>query len=165
MSSLGSRSRCGRLQHLFPATTAPAARELDQVCVPCFGRFGAVWDDLMVIRWSANPLGMRCLELDAGSRASPRSEGWTVEFRPGFRSMAVPTREAHRLAEARPLPQPGDPLDGGERRGRPGLSRQPQAAKDKSTERIDGIVTMIMAIGRAMVDQEEQHVEYQLFWV
>ena len=38
-------------------------------------------------------------------------------------------------------------------------------AKDKSTERIDGIVTMIMAIGRAMVDQEEQHVEYQLFWV
>jgi hypothetical protein len=29
--------------------------------------------------------------------------------------------------------------------------RQPQAAKDKSTERIDGIVALIMAIGRAMV--------------
>jgi hypothetical protein len=31
-------------------------------------------------------------------------------------------------------------------------------AKDKSTERIDGIVALIMAIGRAMVAQEEpQH--------
>ena len=30
-------------------------------------------------------------------------------------------------------------------------------AKDKSTERIDGIVATIMAIGRAMVAQEEPH--------
>jgi phage terminase large subunit-like protein len=32
----------------------------------------------------------------------------------------------------------------------------------RSTDRIDGIVALIMAIGRAMVAQEEQHVEYQL---
>ena len=38
-------------------------------------------------------------------------------------------------------------------------------AKDKSTERTDGIVALIMAIGRAVVAQEEQHVSYQLFWV
>ena len=33
-------------------------------------------------------------------------------------------------------------------------------AKDKSTERIDGIVATIMAIGRAMVAQEEPQLEY-----
>jgi phage terminase large subunit-like protein len=35
-------------------------------------------------------------------------------------------------------------------------------AKDKSTERIDGIVAIIMAIGRAMVVQEEPEPSYQL---
>jgi Phage Terminase len=38
-------------------------------------------------------------------------------------------------------------------------------AKDKSTERIDGIVALIMAIGRAMVAQEEPEPSYQLFFV
>jgi phage terminase large subunit-like protein len=38
-------------------------------------------------------------------------------------------------------------------------------AKDKSTERIDGIVATIMAIGRAMGAQEEQQPEYQMFFV
>ena len=36
-------------------------------------------------------------------------------------------------------------------------------AKDKSTERIDGIVALIMAIGRAMVAQEEPQPSYQMF--
>jgi phage terminase large subunit-like protein len=35
-------------------------------------------------------------------------------------------------------------------------------AKDKSTERIDGIVALIMAIGRAMLPQESAP-SYQLF--
>jgi hypothetical protein len=38
-------------------------------------------------------------------------------------------------------------------------------AKDKSTERIDGIVAAIVAIGRAMVAQEEPQPMYQVFWV
>jgi phage terminase large subunit-like protein len=38
---------------------------------------------------------------------------------------------------------------------RPGPRRQPQAAKDQSTERIDGIVALIMAMGRAMVAKEQ----------
>jgi hypothetical protein len=38
-------------------------------------------------------------------------------------------------------------------------------AKDKSTERIDGIVASIMAIGRAMVAQEEPQPEYSMFFV
>jgi phage terminase large subunit-like protein len=38
-------------------------------------------------------------------------------------------------------------------------------AKDKSTERIDGIVAAIMAIGRALVAQEEPQPEYSMFFV
>jgi phage terminase large subunit-like protein len=38
-------------------------------------------------------------------------------------------------------------------------------AKDKSTERIDGIVAAIMAIRRAMLAQEEPQPMYQVFWV
>ena len=38
-------------------------------------------------------------------------------------------------------------------------------AKDKSTERIDGIVAIIMAIGRALVAQEQPQPLYQAFWV
>jgi phage terminase large subunit-like protein len=38
-------------------------------------------------------------------------------------------------------------------------------AKDKSTERIDDIVALIMAIGRAMIAQEEPYVEYSMFFV
>jgi phage terminase large subunit-like protein len=38
-------------------------------------------------------------------------------------------------------------------------------AKDKSTERIDGMVAAIMAIGRAMVTQEEPQPEYSMFFL
>jgi hypothetical protein len=38
-------------------------------------------------------------------------------------------------------------------------------AKPKSTERIDGIVATIMAIGRAIVAQEEPQPEYSMFFV
>ena len=38
---------------------------LDEAYVPFLGAFGAAWDDAMVARWSANPLGMLWPELDA----------------------------------------------------------------------------------------------------
>jgi len=38
-------------------------------------------------------------------------------------------------------------------------------AKDRSTERIDGIVATIMAIGRAMVAQDEPPPSYSMFFV
>ena len=38
-------------------------------------------------------------------------------------------------------------------------------AKDKSTERIDGIVAAIVAVGRALVAQEEPEPEYSMFFV
>jgi hypothetical protein len=31
---------------------------LDEAYVPFFGAFGTAWDDAMIARWSANPLGM-----------------------------------------------------------------------------------------------------------
>ena len=36
-------------------------------------------------------------------------------------------------------------------------------AKDNSSERIDGIVALIMAIGRAIVAQDEPQPSYQMF--
>ena len=33
--------------------------------MPLFGAFGAAWDDALVARWSADPLGMLWPDLDA----------------------------------------------------------------------------------------------------
>ena len=55
-----------------------------------------------------------------------------------------------------------DPLDGIAAQDPAGNLRP---AKDKSTERIDGIVALIMAIGRTLVAQEEPEPVYSLFWV
>jgi hypothetical protein len=41
------------------------SQALDEAYVPFFGAFGAAWDDAMVARWSANPLGMLWLGRDA----------------------------------------------------------------------------------------------------
>ncbi len=54
-------------------------------------------------------------------------------------------------------------MKGPRRRRRLGPRRQLKPAKDKSTERIDGIGAIIMAIGRALVAQEEP--VYQVFFV
>jgi phage terminase large subunit-like protein len=47
--------------------------------------------------------------------------------------------------------------------GRGGIGERQLPSKDKSTERIDGIVAIIMAIGRAMVLQEEPQPSYEMF--
>jgi hypothetical protein len=41
-----------------PPPLAGADAIVDEAYVPFFGAFGAAWDDAMVVRWSANPLGM-----------------------------------------------------------------------------------------------------------
>jgi hypothetical protein len=61
--------------------------------------------------------------------------------------------------------QPGDPLDGSNVAVAQDPAGNLKPAKDKSTERIDGIVAAIMAIGRAMVAQEQPQPYYQVFWV
>jgi hypothetical protein len=42
---------------------------------PSSAAFGAAWDDAMVARWSANPLGMLWPEMDAVFLASGGNEG------------------------------------------------------------------------------------------
>jgi phage terminase large subunit-like protein len=89
--------------------------------VPFFGAFDVAWDEAMVARCSANPLGMLGPELGARMAAN----------------VAVAQDPAGNL----------------------------KPAKDKSMERIDGIVATIMAIGRALVAHEEPQPEYSLFFV
>jgi hypothetical protein len=42
-----------------------SSEALDEAYVPFFGAFGTAWDDAIVARWSANPLGMLSPEMDA----------------------------------------------------------------------------------------------------
>jgi hypothetical protein len=58
-----------------------------------------------------------------------------------------------------------DPPDGCQRCRRPGSRCNLKPAKDKSSERIDGIVALIMAVGRTVLAQEEEYVSCQAIWI
>jgi hypothetical protein len=51
------------------------SQALDEAYVPFFGAFGAAWDDAMVARWSANPLGILWPEMDAAFVTSGGGNG------------------------------------------------------------------------------------------
>jgi len=98
-----------------------------------------------------------------------QDEGATmVEFRQGFRSMAAPTRELEKLIVSKKLAHGGNPVTRW-MAANVAVAQDPagnlKPAKDKSTERIDGIVATIMAIGRAMVAQDEPPPSYSMFFV
>jgi hypothetical protein len=79
-----------------------------------------------------------------------------VEYRQGFRSMAAPTRELEKLIVSKKLAHGGNPVTRW-MAANVAVAQDPagnlKPAKDKSIERIDGIVALIMAIGRAMVSR------------
>jgi hypothetical protein len=50
-------------------------------------------------------------------------------------------------------------------RGRGAVVAASKPAQEQTAERIDGIVALIMAIGRAMVAQEQPQPEYSPFFV
>jgi hypothetical protein len=52
-----------------------ASEGLDEAYVPFFGACGTAWDDGMVARWSANPLGMLWPEMDAALRGGDDGGG------------------------------------------------------------------------------------------
>jgi phage terminase large subunit-like protein len=89
-----------------------------------------------------------------------------IEFRQGFRSMAAPTRELEKLIVSHRLAHGGNPVTRW-MAANVAIAQDPagnlKPAKHKSTERIDGIVALIMAIGRAMVAQEEPQPSCQIF--
>ena len=81
-----------------------------------------------------------------------------VEFRQGvFRSMSAPTRELEKLSiVSKKLAHGANPATRW-MAANVAVAQDPAGnlpAKDKSTERIDGIVALIMALGRAMLPQE-----------
>jgi phage terminase large subunit-like protein len=106
--------------------------------------------------WNATHIALRLQEEGAAM----------VEFRQGFRSMAAPTRELEKLIVSKKLAHGGNPVTRW-MAANVAVAQDPagnlKPAKDKSTERIDGIVALIMAIGRALVVQEEPQPSYQMF--
>ena len=82
--------------------------------------------------------------------------------------MAAPTRELEKLIVSRKLAQAATRSTRW-MAANVAVAQDPagnlKPAKDKSTERIDGIVAAIMAIGRALVAQEEPQPEYSMFFV
>jgi phage terminase large subunit-like protein len=105
--------------------------------------------------WNATHIALRLQEEGAAM----------VEFRQGFRSMAAPTRELEKLIVSKKLAHGGNPVTRW-MAANVAVAQDPagnlKPAKDKSTERIDGIVALIMAIGRALVVQEEAPPSYQM---
>jgi phage terminase large subunit-like protein len=99
----------------------------------------------------------------------PRSTAFKlgrIEAQTAFARWQAPTRELEKLIVPRRLAHGGNPVThwmGLERRGGPGPAGNLKPAKDKSTERIDGIVALIMALGRAMLPQEQP--QPVMFWV
>jgi phage terminase large subunit-like protein len=69
-----------------------------------------------------------------------------------------PTREFEKLIVSRKLAHGGNPVTRW-MAGNVAVAQEPagnlKPAKDKSTERTDGIVSLIMAIGRAIVAEEQ----------
>jgi phage terminase large subunit-like protein len=89
-----------------------------------------------------------------------QDEGATmVEFRQGFRSMSAPTRELEKLIVSRKLAHGANPVTRW-MAANVAVAQDPagnlKPAKDKSTERIDGIIAIIMALGRAMLPEEDE---------
>jgi phage terminase large subunit-like protein len=109
---------------------------------------------------SAQPYAQRTGQGEIGSRLHGTLRG--------FRSMAAPARELEKLIVSRKLAHGGNPVTRW-MAANVAVAQDPagnlKPAKDKSTERIDGIVATIMAIGRAMLLQDEPQPEYSMFFV
>lgn len=81
-----------------------------------------------------------------------------IGFGQGFQSMSAPTKELEKLVISKELAHGGHPILRW-MAGNVAVKQDPagnlKPAKDKSTEKIDGIVALIMALGRAIVQEGE----------
>jgi phage terminase large subunit-like protein len=87
-----------------------------------------------------------------------------VEFRQGFASMSAPTKELMAMVLGKKIAHGGNPVldwmaSNVTVRQDPAGNLKPD--REKSTEKIDGIVTLIMAIGRAIVQPEDDGSVYE----
>ncbi len=81
-----------------------------------------------------------------------------IEFGQGFVSMSEPTKELERLVVSRQLRHGGNPVMtwmAGNVTVERDSADNIKPSKRKSTEKIDGIVSLVMAIGRAMVSKNK----------
>ncbi len=108
-------------------------------------------EELAIDRWNST-----------GTQTHLTTAGITVvPFGQGFMSMTAPTKELERLVMAGKIRHGGNPLlrwaaSNVVVQTDPAGNIKP--AKDKSTERIDPVVALIMAIGRAMVHEPDTSV-------
>jgi phage terminase large subunit-like protein len=82
-----------------------------------------------------------------------------VEHRQGFASMANPTKEFDRLIVDGKIQHGNNPVlawMAGNASVEIDAHENMKPSKKKSTERIDGIVAAVMAVGRAATNQQQQ---------
>lgn len=82
-----------------------------------------------------------------------------IPFGQGFKSMSGPTKELERIVVSAKLRHGGDPVlrwMASNVAAMQDAAGNLKPARDKSREKIDGIVALIMALGRAMLEPEEQ---------
>lgn len=123
--------------------------------------------DYDVVRAAINELGQRYhireIAIDRWNstqlQTQLQGDGFTVVgFGQGFASMTAPTKELERLVLERKLRHGGHPILRW-MAGNVAVQQDPagnlKIDKAKSTERVDGMVALAMAVGRAMVAEEE----------
>ena len=82
-----------------------------------------------------------------------------IQFGQGFASMSAPTREVEKMILSQEIAHGGNPVlswmvSNVAIKSDPAGNQKPD--KEKSTERIDGAVALIMAVGRAMLKQGQE---------
>jgi len=112
--------------------------------------------DIAIDRWNST-----------GLQTQLTGDGFVVtKFGQGFASMSGPTKELERLLMSKALRHGGHPVlrwmaDNVAVNQDPAGNIKPDKAK--STERIDGIVALVMAIGRALAVEVEEPAYTMLF--
>lgn len=88
-----------------------------------------------------------------------------VEFGQGFRSMSEPTKELEKLIAGKELAHGGHPVlkwMADNAAAEQDAAGNVKPSKRKSKDRIDGIVALVMSLGRALIRPEESEIEVRL---
>jgi phage terminase large subunit-like protein len=104
-------------------------------------------------RWGATKIVQDLQELGFDRTDEATARRRLVDFGQGFASMASPTRELEKLVAARQLAHGGHPVlswMAGNAVVRQDPAGNMKIDKAKSTERVDGMVALVMALDRAL---------------
>jgi len=163
------------LPHFFiPAERMQARKDKDHVDYPLWVRQGFITAtegnriDYKAIRNRVNEYGKLYSIRDIGfdpwnaehlCQELAEDDGFSmVEYRQGYRTMSGPSKEFEACVEGCQLAHGGNPVlrwMAGNARVRQDDNENIMPSKAKSRERIDGIVACIIALGRALADDDE----------